>query len=133
MTKKEMVMAAIEANGYRPQIDNDGDVFVRFQMKTIYFMLSPDEEDQYVVVLLPQFADVDEGEEALTLAVCNKEIRELRLAKVYIDQTLKNVSASCEFFYTDSECLKVCVEHALNILGLVRATFFRLKGEISEC
>ena len=132
MTKKEMVMAAIEANGYKPQIDGDGDVFVRYQMKTIYFMVNQDEDEQYVVALLPQFAEVKEGEETLTLAVCNKETRDFKLAKIFIDRSLKNVSASCEFFYTDAECLKVCVEHALNILGFVRSTYFRIKSEMGE-
>ena len=47
-----------------------------------------------------------EGEETLTLAVCNKVSRDLKLAKVFIDQTLESVSTSCEFFYTDMESLQ---------------------------
>ena len=60
-----------------------------------------------------------EGEETLTLAVCNKVSRDVKLAKVIIDQTLESVSVSCEFFYTDMESLKNNVEHVLNILGMV--------------
>lgn len=131
MTKKEMIMAAIEANGYKPQIDNDGDVYVHYQLKTIYFIAGSD-DDQYVVALLPQFAEVKEGEEVQTLAVCNKETREYKLAKIFIDQTCKNVSASCEFFYTDSESLKVYVWHSLNILGMVRSTFAKMMAELKE-
>ena len=52
-----------------------------------------------------------EGEETLTLAVCNKVSRDIKLAKVFIDHTLEGVSASCEFFYTDMESLKNNVEH----------------------
>lgn len=131
MTKQEMIMAAIEANGYKPQIDDDGDIYVRYQLKTIYFFTEPD-DDQYVVALLSQFAEVNEGEEVQTLAVCNKVTREIKLAKVFIDQTFKNVSACCEFFYTDSGSLKVCVLHSLNVLGIVRSTFAKMMAEEKE-
>lgn len=131
MTKKEMIIAAIEANGYKPQVDEDGDIMVYYQMKRFYFIVGQDDE-QYISVVYPQFAEVDEGEDMLALVVCNKVSREAKLAKVYIDQTLKNVTASCEFFYTDFECLKVCVEYAMNILGMVRMTYFRIKEEIAQ-
>ncbi len=132
MTKKEMIMAAIEALGYKPNVDDDGDVCVRYQMKSIYFMTGQDEE-QYVSTIFPQFSEVNEGEETLTLAVCNKVSRELKLAKVYIDQTLKSVSASCEFFYTDMDSLKNNVEHSLNILGMVRSTYLKTRSEFNGC
>ena len=87
----------------------------------------------YVSAILPQFADVNEGEETLTLAVCNKVTRDVKLAKVYIDQTLRCVSASCEFFYTDMESLKANVGHSLNILGMVRSTYAKTRAEFSDC
>lgn len=132
MTKQEMIMAAIEANGCKPQIDEEGDVFVCYQLKTIYFVTDYSDDDQYVVALLPQFTKVVEGEEAPILSVCNRETRELKLAKIFIDQTFKTVSASCEFFYTDFECLKVNIFHSLNVLGMVRSTFARMMAEINE-
>lgn len=131
MTKKEMIMAAIEDLGYKPQVDECGDVFVRYQMKTIYLMVGQDEEP-YVATVLPQFADVNEGEEATTLAICNKVTREVKLVKVYIDNTFKKVSASCEFFYTDENCLKESIGHALSILGVVRSTYYHAQEELNE-
>ena len=134
MTKKEMILEAIESLGYKPHVDDDGDICVRFQMKCIFFLTGQEDEkktesQQYISAILPQFSEVTEGEETLTLAVCNKVCREVRLAKVYIDQTLKSVTASCEFFYTDMESLKNNVEHALNILGMVRSAFHKAKAE----
>ena len=70
--------------------------------------------------------------ETLTLAVCNKVSRDLKLAKVFIDQTLESVSASCEFFYTDMESLKNNVEHVLGILGMVRSTYYKAKAEFTD-
>ena len=73
-----------------------------------------------------------EGEETLTLAVCNKVSRDLKLAKVFIDHTLESVPASCEFFYTDMESLKNNVEHVLGILGMVRSTYYKAKAEFTD-
>ena len=73
-----------------------------------------------------------EGAETLTLAVCNKVSRDVKLAKVFIDQTLKSVSASCEFFYTDMESLKNNVEHVLGIFGMVRSTYYKAKAEFTD-
>lgn len=131
MIKKEMIQEAIEANGYKPQIDEDGDIFVRYQMKCFYF-LTGDDEEPFVSALFPQFADIEEGEEALTLAVCNKLSREIKFTKVYIDRTLKSVSANCEFFYTDEESLKVNVGHVLRILGMIRSTYYEVKAELGN-
>ena len=155
MTKKEMILEAIESLGYKPHVDDDGDICVRFQMKSIFFLTGKEEElneqreqsrtcsdyaesrekktggQQYISAILPQFSEVNEGEETLTLAVCNKVSREVKLAKVYIDQSLKSVTASCEFFYTDMESLKNNVEHVLNILGMVRSAYNKTKAEFS--
>lgn len=131
MTKREMIVTAVESLGYRANVDDDGDVCVRYQMKDIYFLVGQ-EEEQYVSVLLPRFSEVHEGEETLTLAVCNIMNREMKLAKVYIDQTLKNVIASCDFFYTDMDSLTDNVEHVLNILGLVRSAYNKTKAELTD-
>ena len=68
MTKQEMISEAIESLGYKPHVDDDGDICVRFQMKSIFF-LTGQEEEQYISAILPQFSEVNEGEETLTLAV----------------------------------------------------------------
>lgn len=126
MTKKDMIMEAIESLGYKPYLDEDGDICVCYQMKSIYFV-SAQEEEQYVAAIFPQFSEVKEGEDVIVLAACNKVSRDVKLAKVYIDQSLKNVSASCEFFYTDMESLKNNVEYALSILGMIRSAYHRAR------
>ena len=131
MTKLEMVMNAVEDMGYKPEVDDDGDVFFRYQMKNIYVMMG-DEEENYVVVLMPQFIEVEEGEETLSLALCNKLTRDVKLAKVYIDNNLKTVTSSCEFFYTDETSIRNNMEHSLEILGMVRSAYYRAKAELSE-
>ena len=125
MTKHEMVVSVLQSLGLKPQIDDDGDIFIHYQMKTFYVMGSSSDDEDYLVVVFPQMYEVDEGEETKVLAACNKATRDSKLAKVYIDQTLKNVSASCEFYYNGEESLKTCLDKAIEILGMVRLTFIK--------
>ena len=125
MTKHEIVVSVLQSLGFKPQIDDDGDIFVRYQMKTFYVMGANSDDEDYLVVVFPQMYEVNEGEETKVLAVCNKITREIKLTKVYIDQTLKNVSASCEFYYNGEESLKTCLDKSIDILGMVRSTFIK--------
>ena len=128
--KKEMILRVLEKMGYKPEIDNDGDIQLRYQMKTI-FVLTGDEDEQYISVMLPQFHEIADGEETLVLAVCNKMTRELKLAKVYVDQTFKHVTATCEFFYSGKKSLTQNLEKSLELLGVVRTVFRNDMEELS--
>ena len=131
MTQKELMMAVLERMGYPPKIDDDGDIMVCYQLKTIY-VLTGDEEETYISMMLPQFYEIEEGKETVVLAVCNKMTRELKLAKVYVDQTFKNVTATCEFFYANEESLELNIRRSLELLGVVRGIFRRDLDELSE-
>ena len=131
MTKKELIMSTLEEKmGYYPEIDEDGDIKVAYQLKTIYVMTSEDDES-YVSVMLPQFHEIEDGLETLALAVCNKMSRELKFAKIYIDQTFKHVTATCEFFYSGKKSLMQNLEKALELLGVVRTVFRNDMEELS--
>ena len=131
MNKKEMILSILEKKGYKPEIDNDGDILIRYQMKSI-FVIVGNIEDTYVSVLLPQFHEIVDGEETLVLATCNKMTRDLKMVKVYVDQTFKKVSATCEFFFSDEKSLEENIEHSLELLGVVRSVFRKNKTELSE-
>jgi len=124
-------MSVLEKMGYSPEVDNDGDIMFRYQMKAIYVMIG-DEEDPYISLMLPQFHEFEEGQETLVLVTCNKMTRELKMAKVFIDQTFKNVSATCEFFYINEDALEQNLRHALQIIGVVRSVFRKDMAELSE-
>lgn len=131
MTKKEMIVKVLDEMGFKLHEDEDGDLMFRYQMKNIYTVIG-DESEQYLVLVMPQFCELEDGEEHVALAVCNKMTRELKLAKVYVDQTFKNVSASCEFYYTDENSLKTNIENGLNVLGLVRTFYRTIRNEIVD-
>ena len=129
MTKKEQIVKVLKELGYKPQVDDEGDLMIRYQMKSI-FVLFGDDDDQYVVLTMPQFFDIEEGEEPVALTVCNKLTRELKLAKVYVDYTFKTVSANCEFYYTDAESLKDNIVRSLKFLGVVRTMYKNARLEM---
>ena len=131
MKKKELILATLEKMGYSPELDNDGDIRLLYQMKTIYVMTG-DEEEPYISMMLPQFHEIEDGQETMVLAVCNKLTRELKLAKVYVDQTFKSVTATCEFFYANNEALEQNLRNSLQMLGVVRTVFRKDLAELSE-
>ena len=131
MNKKELILKTLEKMGHNPEVDNDGDIMLHYQMKTIY-VLTGDEEEPYISMMLPQFHEVEEGQETLVLAVCNKMTRELKFAKVYIAQTFKNVTATCEFYYANEESLEQNLRNSLQMLGVVRTVFRNDMAELSD-
>ena len=131
MNKKELILKALEKMGYSPELDGDDDIMLHYQMKAIY-VLTGEEDEPYISMMLPQFHEIDEGKETLVLAVCNKMTRELKLVKVYIDQTFKNVTATCEFFYANEESLEQNLRNSLQMLGVVRTVFRNDMAELSE-
>ena len=131
MNKKELILKTLEKMGYSPEVDNDGDIMLHYQMKTIY-VLTGDEEEPYISMMLPQFHEVEEGQETLVLAVSNKMTRELKFAKVYIDQTFKNVTATCEFYYANEESLEQNLRNSLQMLGVVRTVFRNNMADLAE-
>ena len=124
-----MIVKVLDEMGFKLHEDEDGDLMFRYQMKNIYTVIG-DESEQYLVLVMPQFCELEDGEEHVALAVCNKMTRELKLAKVYVDHTFKNVSASCEFYYTDENSLKTNIENGLNVLGIVRTFYRTIRNEI---
>ena len=71
MTKKEMIVKVLDEMGFKLHEDEDGDLMFRYQMKNIYTVIG-DESEQYLVLVMPQFCELEDGEEHVALAVCNK-------------------------------------------------------------
>ncbi len=132
MSKKENVMTILQGMGYSPTYDEDGDISIIFQMKQVFFFTNEDEEEEnYLSILLPKFIDVNEGEESLALAVCNKMTRELKMVKVYVDNSFNSVSGACEMFYVDDEALKYSIKKSLRMIGMVRSLYYKTLKDLS--
>ena len=132
MTNKEQIYNVLERLGYKPQYDDDGDILIRYQLKLLLFLTQDDDEEHFVNVTLPQFCSVPEGQELLYLAACNKLSRDTKMAKVFIDHTFKNVTATCEFFFDDEKTLEKNIIRALRILSIMRTAYNYCIKEMSE-
>ena len=130
MNKSEMAIQVVKELGYKPIIDNDGDVFFRVQLKGFYILGTRNDND-LISVHFPQFWDIEEGEDVKYLAACNKLTRELKLVKTFIDDSLKSVSASCEFYCTNMESMRNNIEHSIKILCIIRSIFRRTLNDLS--
>lgn len=131
MTKAKKIMSILETWGYRPEVDEDGDVMFRYQLKTLYVVIG-NEDDPYVSIMLPQFYEIEDGTETLVLAVCNKLTRDLKLAKVFVDTSFKSVTSTCEFYYANDEALAQSLGESLRTLGIIRSYFKKNMAELSE-
>ena len=114
----------------RPEQDSDGDIMFCYQMKPIIIILNDDEP--YISIMLYQFHEIDEGEDTKVLAACNQVTRKLKLAKVYVDESYKNVTAVCESFYTDEQSLEQNIQRSLGALGIVMSEFRKTLMEFEE-
>ena len=132
MTNKEQIFNALERMGYIPQYEENGDIILRFQLKYIFFLTQDDDEEHFVSITFPRFIGFQEGEEALSLAACNKLTRETKMVKVFVDQTFKSISATCEFFFDDENSLENNIARALRILSVIRTTYRDCIQEMSE-
>lgn len=132
MTKKEHVMAALRRMGYEPQYDEDGDIKMRLEIKTVYFFVDDTDEEPFVSVSMPQFMSIKEGEDMKYLAACNKMTRSTKLVKVFVDQTFQSVSATCDFYYTSLKGLASNIETVLRILGVTRKAYQNCLNELSD-
>lgn len=131
MNTKELLMSLITKMGYRPELDDDGDINFCFQMKQVY-VLTTDDDTKYVSVLLPKVYAIEEGQEAMILGICNKMSREMRVVKTFIDDTMKYVSCSYEFFYNEEDELEHQLESALNVCAVLRSFFKRELNSLTE-
>ena len=75
----EMIKEVVEEIGLRPRFDEDGDLVVRYQLKTIFFFAA--EESSFVSMAMPRIYKVKEGEEALAESFNYQEMKDWFLEK----------------------------------------------------
>lgn len=131
ISKKEIVKNAFEALGYTLKEDEDGDLFLRYELKTVYVM-GTEHDDDFISLLLPHTYSIDKDDDITAIMlVCNKLTRDFKVAKFFLDESLENVNVSCEFYYSDEQNLKNNIEHSLDMVGIASSRF-RLTLETSK-
>lgn len=130
MSKKEFVCEAIQRLGFKPEIDEDGDVFFFFQMKKLFVVIG-EEEEPMVSVVHPIVAELDgEDDVSLAMAVINRVNRSRWLSKLYLDRSFEYVSATVDFIYHDEHSFDFCFKKALDNLKCVKRYYNKTKSEL---
>lgn len=76
MTKSEkaaVIFKHLEGEGYRPEIDSDGDVRFKAEGMTLFVGIS-EKDDQYYRVCLPNFWSLDTPEEVARAPKANQDV-----------------------------------------------------------
>lgn len=127
-TKQERIVNILTDLGYKPIVDKDGDIYLMYQMRHVYIIVSHP-IDTYYSVFLPTIYNVDEGEEQLVLAACNKMTREIRCMKTFLDENYKKVCSVFEFYSTE-DYLSSQIKEALDTIVSAPRLFTKQMKEI---
>lgn len=86
--------------GFRPEIDSDGDIRFKYE-GGIYYILNTNDDGYFQVVFLG-FWKIDRGAElgAAMLAASNAN-RRTKVAKLWADSDFNRMNASAEIFFSD--------------------------------
>jgi len=109
----------LRAEGFRPDLDEAGDVLFRCEGRSYYLMVD-DDDPHYFRLLFPNFWSIDGvAERQRALLAASEVTAEIKVAKVYIlgDDT----QATAEMFLADPHDLRKVFDRALSALqGAVR-------------
>lgn len=107
--------------GYKPSIDEDGDVVFKREGRS-YFISVSEKDPEYFRVVLPNFWSIESEEErAKVLAAANWSNNRSKVSKIY---TVKdNTWASIELFIKDPKDFKKVFARSMSALGNGADTF----------
>ena len=118
---KRGLMDFVAEQGYRPEIDKDGDIHFKYEGGD-YFLCLDEKDTTYYRLLFPGFWPIEsENERQKAVLACVHATAQTKVAKVYIVNS--NVSASVEMFYDPMSDVKRVFPRTLSALKHSVATF----------
>ena len=105
-------------------VEDDGESFIiRYQMNAIQICPNS-EDDTFVSIVLPNFAEVTEENFAEVVMRCHKLNEQMKQVKFY---TVKDVViAASEFYYMEEDDLSFQIKLALNSLIAAKVNYKKL-------
>jgi hypothetical protein len=132
VSKRERARAYVDilaAEGYRPQMDEDGDVIFKSEGLT-FVIITEEEDEEYVSLVLPNFWSIESEEElARVLKAANEVNRSIKVVKIFVRKDGKNTWAAVEMFVKSPESFNLVFERALRALKGAVARFAELMRE----
>lgn len=122
---------ALKDAGLGPQFDSDGDILMKREGMYLYLMKSS--SDSYIQFLCPAFLTIgNEDELRIALVAASNVNGKIKSAKIYADQDLKHMSASCEFFISDPADLRPLVPKCIGCIEVALETFVDEAREVAR-
>jgi hypothetical protein len=108
----DLIKEWLSSEGYRYEIDDDGDVHFKFQGKNMYFIADSDDE-MYFRLLMPNVYDV-ENNRVKVLEACNTITSEYKVVKAFLVKD--SLFLSIEMFVDSTPEVGDFFERCCNIL-----------------
>jgi hypothetical protein len=119
---RDLHVEFLTEQGFRPKVDDEGDIHFRFEGRNHFIMESS--EDVYFHLLFPNFfpltSEAEVNQAALAVSAAS---RVTKVAKVYLNPALDNVSASVELLVAKPEDVHGQFMRCLAILGTATGKF----------
>jgi hypothetical protein len=119
---RQVYLDHLAEEGYRPTVDEDGDVRFKHEGGT-YFILQNSDEN-YLQVLFPNFWSIESPDElrAVDRAVSAVNDR-FKVAKFYVRSDELNVHATAELFVTSPHVAVLHLRRCLDVLATASRAF----------
>lgn len=101
--------------GYRPHIDDHGNVVVAIEGAT-FVVIGHENDPEFLQVLLPPFLEVDQGDIEKALFCASLASDQTKVAKLYVKGT--RVLGSAEMFVSDDAAVR---SHLIRLTQTLRA------------
>lgn len=119
---RDLHVEFLAEQGFRPKVDGEGDIHFRYEGRNHFIMETQDEH--YFHLLFPNFfplaGEVEVEEAALAASSAS---RATKVAKVYLNPALDNVSASVELLVAGPADVHAHLLRCLGILGAATGKF----------
>lgn len=113
----------LEEEGYRPHIDEDGDVVFKEEGRTYYIDVD-DSDEEFFRIVFPNFWEIESTEElARVIYAANYATMKTKVAKVYVRSDGQDTIASAELFFADREQFKPVFHRAMAAIRAAVQTF----------
>ena len=124
MNKNYELIQKVVKDGKYQVLEDDGEhIVIKYQLNSIHICPSS-EEDRFVSILLPNFAEVTEENLLEVVMRCHKLNEKMKQVKLYtIDDVL---IAGAEFFYMEEKDLAYQVKIALNSVLAAKVNYRKL-------
>lgn len=101
--KKEFYFEYLSKEGFKPSLDDDGDINFKHEGRWLYLMFG-DEHEHFLQIVAPYVFDVDEKNETDALKACSAINMQYMVTKAFVAK--ESVFMTIEMFLNNAEDLK---------------------------